>query len=421
MRPEEFRRPWLYPKQEAAIYDPRRYSLIEAGTKTGKTFGCIVWLIEKAITEGGLNKNFWWMAPVYPQAEIAFRRLKTYLPDSYRSAKPDNTRLKIPIPNGSAIWFKGSDRPDTLYGEDVYAAVVDEASRAKEESWHALRSTLTFTRGPARLIGNVKGKKNWFYRMARRAEAGEKDMGYHRLVAADAVEAGLLDADEIEDARRTLPKEVFKQLYEAIPGSDDGNPFGPLEACYARLSFGKPVMWGWDLGKKQDWTVGTALDINGYVCAHYRFQMPWPNTIDFITEKTGDVHALIDSTGLGDPIVDALQLRSFHNYEGFMISPKPKQQIMEGLAVAVQREQIHFPEGPISIEMEQFEYQYTRLGVQYSAPSGCHDDCVISLALAWEGYRRKYMLARGSLRETGSVYGFSRTVLDELGVMYDAA
>src|SRR3972149_1141440 len=122
MRPEEFRRPWLYPKQEAAIYDPRRYSLIEAGTKTGKTFGCIVWLIEKAITEGGLNKNFWWMAPVYPQAEIAFRRLKTYLPDSYRSEKSDNSRLKIKIPNGSAIWLMGSERPDTLYGEDVYAA-----------------------------------------------------------------------------------------------------------------------------------------------------------------------------------------------------------------------------------------------------------------------------------------------------------
>ena len=34
-----------------------------------------------------------------------------------------------------------------------------EASRAREEAWHALRSTLTATRGKVRVIGNVKERQ----------------------------------------------------------------------------------------------------------------------------------------------------------------------------------------------------------------------------------------------------------------------
>ena len=32
-----YERPYLYPKQQAAIFDSRRYSFIEATTKAGKT------------------------------------------------------------------------------------------------------------------------------------------------------------------------------------------------------------------------------------------------------------------------------------------------------------------------------------------------------------------------------------------------
>jgi hypothetical protein len=65
---------------------------------------------------------------------------------------------------------------------------------------------------------------------------------------------------------------------------------------------------------------------------------------------------------------------------------KSKQQMMEGLAVAIQQRKITFPEGLITQELGDFEYEYTRTGVRYSAPTGMHDDCVCSLALAWKKY-----------------------------------
>jgi hypothetical protein len=56
---------------------------------------------------------------------------------------------------------------------------------------------------------------------------------------------------------------------------------------------------------------------------------------------------------------------------------------MEGLAVAIQQKRIAIPkDGPLRVELESFEYEHTRTGVRYSAPTGEHDDCVMALALA---------------------------------------
>lgn len=380
-----YHRPWLADYQLAALFTPHRYGIIEASTKVGKTAGCMVWLVEQAI-QGKKGQNFWWVSPIREQAKIVFRRLKAALPDSvYR---PSETELTLTLKNGCAIWCKGADHPDSLFGEDVYAAVVDEASRVKEDAWHAVRSTLTATEGPIRIIGNVKGRQNWAYHLARKAQSGSaNNMIYSKIICHDAVNAGLLSAAEVEDARQQLPEAVFRELYLAEPSDDAGNPFGitAIRACVAPLSDQLPVAWGWDLAKSVDWTVGIALDASGAVCRFERFQTPWEATTDTIVRATGSVPALVDSTGVGDPVLEALQTRGRpHNawFEGFKFSASSKQQLMEGLAVAIQQRSIRFPVGVIVAELEAFEYEYTRTGVRYSAPSGLHDDAVCALALA---------------------------------------
>ncbi len=384
-RSSRFNRPWLYPKQREALFDPARYSLIEASTKSGKTVGAIAWLIEQAL-KGGLG-NYWWVAPTYSQAEVAYRRIRDGLPAPVRrcTERPPT----VTFPNGAVLWCKSGEIPDNLYGDDVAAAVADEASRMREESWHALRSTLTATGGPIRIIGNVHGRRNWFYRLARKAESGAPGMAYHRITAHDAVEAGVLDAAEIEDAKRNLPAHVFRELYEAEAADDASNPFGEeaIRACVAPLSQKPPVAWGWDLAKAVDWTVGIALDEDGRACRFERWQgVPWGDTVRRIHAATGSTSALVDSTGLGDPIVERLQQETGGSYEGFVFSARSKQQLMEGLAAAIQAGELAFPDGPVSSELQEFEYEYTRTGVRYAAPEGLHDDCVCALALAWRKF-----------------------------------
>jgi hypothetical protein len=381
-----FYRPSLYEKQRDAMYDEHRIVILEASTKSGKTSGGIAWLIERAFM-GRSGHNFWWVAPVSGQADIAFRRAARAMD---RTLFTTNIALKtITLVGGQVIWFKSADHPDSLYGEDVYAAVIDEASRMKEDAWYAVRTTLTATRGPVRIIGNVQGRRNWFYALARRAQSGDAEMGYHKLIAADAIAAGVLDEAEVASAKSVLPDNVFRELYLAEASDDQGNPFGidAIRRCVAPLSRKLPVAWGWDLGKKVDWTVGVALDEDGRTCRFERFQIPWPETLAKIKLATGRVSALVDSTGLGDPILDQLQRIQNTKFEGFLFTAPSKQRIMEGLAVAIQSNDISYPDGLIVTELEAFEFQMARTYVRYSAPEGMHDDCVCALALAREKLR----------------------------------
>jgi phage FluMu gp28-like protein len=382
-----YERPWLAAYQTAALFCPERYAVVEASTKSGKTVTAMAWLVERAALAGMPGRNFWWIAPIYAQARIAYRRTRRGLPPG--EVTSNESELTLTLPNGAVLWFKGAENPDSLFGEDVWAAVVDEASRVREEAWHAVRSTLTATRGPVRLIGNVKGRRNWFYRLARRAESGEPDYHHARITAHDAAAAGILAPDEVADAERALPAAVFRELYLAEPSDDEGNPFGidAIRACVTPLSSSRPACWGVDLGKAQDWTVAIALDAERRVCRLERFQRSWQDTIRVLRDLLGAVPALVDSTGVGDPVLEALQ-QGRRTVQGFKFTGPSKQQLMEGLAVAIQQGRVAYPDGVIVRELESFEYRYTRTGVHYEAAEGAHDDAVCALALAVEAATR---------------------------------
>jgi hypothetical protein len=381
-----YERPWLYALQSACFFNDARISVIEASAKAGKTVGALAWLLEQAWMQGRDGHAFWWVAPVNSQSRIAYRRCKRGLPEG--TFKSNDSEMTVTLLNGAVLFFKSADNPDSLYGDDVYAAVIDEASRCKEEAWHAVRSTLTATRGQIRIIGNVRGSKNWAYRLARQAETEEGQRGgllHFRITAYDAIEAGVLQQDEIDAAKRDLPEDVFKELYEAIPSTDGGNPFGldKIRKCIRPMSTERARVWGWDLAKAQDYTVGIGLDGEWTVSHFNRWTgTNWTETEERLIQETRSVPALVDSTGLGDVVLDHLQRDGNGRYEGFVFSIRSKQELMRRLQMAIHNEKVHFPPGPIVDELESFEYQYTQKNVLYSAPPGLHDDCVMALALA---------------------------------------
>jgi phage FluMu gp28-like protein len=142
------------------------------------------------------------------------------------------------------------------------------------------------------------------------------------------------------------------------------------------------VCYGIDLAKSVDYTVIIGLDRFGQVCSFDRFQRPWNETKEIIMRLPAKVPLRIDSTGVGDPIVEDVQ-RQRDLVTGVKYTSQTKQQLMEGLAAAIQQRKITFPEGVITAELESFEFEMTRTGVKYTAPPGMHDDCVNALALAW--------------------------------------
>lgn len=269
-RPEIIRK---YKKQVEFMDAPARFTIVEATTKAGKTVGCIIWLYEQAISQHGSfyiddkgtiksttgtinNKegfNYWWVAPTYKVAKIAFRRFKRYMPQEIYLA--NESELTITLVNGAIIFFKSGDDPDGLYGEDVYACVLDEATRMKEDSWIAVFSTLTATQGTCKIIGNVKGTNNWVYKLARETEAEKKEnWKYYKITADDAVKAGVLKQDVIDEAERTLPRGVFLELYFGIPNVNSSNKFAyafdkskHVRACVVNYNY--PIYLSFDFNK----------------------------------------------------------------------------------------------------------------------------------------------------------------------------
>src|SRR3990167_2157517 len=191
----KYSRPPLTSYQRAILDDPARFTITLAGTKTGKTLSHAIWLFQQAL-HLKLNQNCWWVAPVYYQAEMAYKRFKNQI--SQKIYSHNDSKLILQLVSGGLITFKTAEKPDNLYGEDVFAIVFDEFTRAREEAFHALRSTLTATRGKMKMIGNVKGRKNWGFKLAMRAKGGEPGYSYHCITANDAVRAGILKAEEIE-------------------------------------------------------------------------------------------------------------------------------------------------------------------------------------------------------------------------------
>lgn len=380
--------------QKAIIDDPARFTITEAATKTGKTTSHIFWLLEQAL-KCERNQAVWWVAPVFGQSEVAFKRMKNQITDR-NFFKANESKLLLTLPTGAEIYFKSAERPDNLYGDDVYAAVFDEFTRAREEAWHALRTTLTATRGKCKFIGNVRGRSNWGYKMAQLAKQGDDPAySYHKITAYQAAEAGYIMFEEIAQAKKDMPESVWKELYLAEASEDGSNPFGFkfIELCAVGMSDLPPVCFGIDLAKIRDFTVIIGLDMFGQVCHFQRFQKDWEQTVQTI-KLLPNVPMKIDSTGVGDPIVEKVQ-QGRGNVTGFKFTQASKQQIMEGLALGIQHRKVIIPKsaglkiayndpGNIKNEMENFEFEYTLYGIKYSTPEGIHDDCVCALALAWD-------------------------------------
>jgi hypothetical protein len=95
---------------------------------------------------------------------------------------------------------------------------------------------------------------------------------------------------------------------------------------------------------------------------------------------------LCDVTGVGDPVFEALSRGGLY-IDPYPFTAQSKSQLIENLTMMLEERQLVLPRvelfPELIEELEAFEYTVTESGhTRTSAPSGQHDDCVMSLALA---------------------------------------
>lgn len=338
-----------------------------------------------------------WVSPVYKQSRIAWKMLgRIPNPVVHRI----ESRLEMTLWNGSEIMFGSADDPQNLEGHGINFLVCDEMQRLPATVWeNTLRPSLADTKGKGLFFGRPLGK-NHFYNLYTR---GNGDVPGWRSFHFPTSSNPFIDADEIEEARLTLPHDVFQQEFMAEFLDNGAGVFRAVKDALRGYLQPIPVPGrryaiGVDLGRKQDWTVLSVIDLmSGQFVAVDRFnKIDWPyqkGRIAALAQKYNGAVILIDSTGLGDPIYQDLKAA------GMTIKPYPftnesKKNLVENAVVAIEFERVHLPLDLPQVflnELDTFEMDYTKSGkVTYGAPEGYHDDCVISLCLAiWEFHSYK--------------------------------
>ena len=368
-----------HPAQKQVLDCDSRFIVMMAGRRFGKSLISQTISIDTAVNK----KRVAYITPTYQLGKIFFKEIVDLLPlEIYSKNESD---LVINFITGGSIRFFTGERLDNLRGLKFHLAVIDEASFIPnlEDGWlNSIRPTLTDYKGRAIFLSTPRGK-NYFYSLYSKAEPDWQSFKF------TTYDNPYIDPNEIDDARKQLPEVVFEQEYMANPAENAANPFGTqfIRNCIHPVSTMPVVAFGIDLAKSVDWTVIIGLDENGNVAYFDRFQMDWHNTKQNII-RLPKCPILVDSTGVGDPILEDLQ-REGVMIQGLKFTSTSKQQLMEGLQAAIHQGKIGYPDGIITQELEIFEYQYGATGVKYSAPSGYHDDAVISLALAWQNFSLK--------------------------------
>ena len=369
-----------HPGQQRVINGAKRFNVLRCGRRWGKTiFG------ENRVVEPALaGKPTAWFAPTYKYLDQVWDDINRSLAPVI--AKSNQTKGRIDLKTGGVIDFWTMEHEDPGRGRKYARVVIDEAGivRNFENVWQAsIRPTLTDYRGGADFLGTPKGCLHYFSQLFSMPDTDPEWTAWQ----LPTIDNPYIPADEVEAARKSMPPNVFNQEYLGIPADDGGNPFGleAIRACVVDgLSTAEPVVYGVDLAKSRDWTVSVGMDADGAVCRLDRWQSDWGQTKRRLLDLVASVPTLMDSTGNGDPIVEDLQRTGGGgvNIDGFRFSAPSKQQLMEGLAAAIQRREIRIPDGWLVRELESFQYEYRPGGVRYSAPEGMHDDGVCALALA---------------------------------------
>lgn len=149
---------------------------------------------------------------------------------------------------------------------------------------------------------------------------------------------------------------------------------------------------GVDLAKKEDFTVVAVLrkDPDAFRLIHLKI---FPQGTEYVgiisylkalSERLKTIHKfLLDQTGVGEAVVEQAK-KTVPNLEGIVLTAPSKQEILGYLKLIMQEKRVLFPyELDFLQELNVERFELTKSGqIQFSHPSGTHDDRFWAFALA---------------------------------------
>ncbi len=287
--------------------------------------------------------------------------------------------------NGKPYWSGNS-----LLGEEVDLLIIDEAAMMSPNVYDRYLFATTAIRKGLTIFISTPNKKNWFFRKYGEVKDNEEGFVFNSPSSINPY----VPPEEIERARKSLPEDVFKQEYLA-QFLDTGA--GVFRGFYDLIGETYDEPWGShryvmgaDLAKVNDFTVLTVIDKQTHNVVYWeRFNgLDWSlviKKIANIANKYNKAKLIIDSTGVGNPVTEAIKREAEGLLvEEFKFHTKSKKDLIDKLSIFIENRAIRIPDEPDLLdELDCYACEMTDGGtLKYGAPKGKHDDAVTSLALA---------------------------------------
>lgn len=393
----------FHPGQVAILRNARRFNTVACGRRFGKTaMGMVLTSIGwpghlKGVVQG---YDVGWFAPTFQIMDEAWRTAKRVYGAQGMVLRSDSSLHRLELNTGGALDFWSLESGDSVgLGRRYGLVVLDEAAKARhlETAWtEAIRPTLTDFSGGAWFLSTPKGR-NFFWTLAQRAGSDGEWQHHHAPTSANPY----MKAAEIDSARRSLPERIFAQEYLAQFLEDGGGVFRRVTAAVDStladgldtsldIGDGRAYVIGVDWGRHQDFTVFTVLDardravvaLDRFTQIEYAVQLA---RLKALRRRFPHAAVVAEANSIGGPLIEQLR-RDGVSVSAFQTTQASKAQIIEALALAFEQGELRIPPAQWLVdELMAFDQERTAGGLmRYGAPTGGHDDGVVSLAIAWQ-------------------------------------
>ncbi len=387
----------LHPGQAEWLQCRARIKIACCGRRWGKSYSEAADLIWFAVTHHDTQQFL--VAPTHDQSTIIFQYVVRMLHESPLSSYIEKIVYspfpEIRLKNDSIIRARSTGNDGTnLRGHGADRIILDEAAFIGGEVFTTISPLLATSRfGELVLISTPFGR-NTFWEYWQRGQGDDPDVQSFRYPSSSNP---YLSQAYLEGERRDRTSLAYAVEYEAEFREDQNNvfPYTLVESCVrpgleSEPVYGHRYVIGYDPAKWADrsgvvvldvstkpWQVARCFDLSG---RDYLVQAP---QIGLLSQHYGYRPAVLLDATSHDQMLEQL-LADGVNAEGFQFTNTSKQELINGLVIAMEQGEVVIPNHhDLMTELAYYRYELTAAGnVKLGADSKHHDDLVTALALA---------------------------------------
>jgi len=375
------------------------FGVVVAPRGSGKTLLgmniLLYWMLSFKNQKGG------WISPVYAQAKSVYDQIVIAAKDVI--IQQNRQDMIITFVNNSTIKFLSTDNVDSVRGFRFNYVVVDEMAFQKDLSiTQVVLPTLNPNGKKCLMISTPRGKNHFYDWYLKGGQDGS--VVSHKI---PLTECPYVQPELIEEARKSLPPELFKQEFlaefsdvanDVFVGVDNVSIVGAFDRTRKVAAF-----VGVDTGLTTDKSVITIMSETGRVLW---MEGVTGENITAIANRFTNVMAdfnivggNIESNGIGKALCDLI-IPKYPRVKEFVTTQNSKTEMVRKLIRDIEALAVELPVQELCPELHQELSDYTYKispsgGVSFGHPNGKHDDFVMALLLA--NYSRVAHFERGTL------------------------